>query len=83
MTWAGSGQIPACKDVLQSVEYKALPYRSSYMGEVENAVLPSKISTFNAMKQGMIDSLNTLWVGKADAKSAINALADELQSNLP
>lgn len=83
VTWAGSGQIPAAKEVTESEEYKALPYRSSYMEEVDNAVLPSKVSTFNSMKAGMIESLNTLWAGEADAAAAIDALYDELDTNLP
>lgn len=83
VTWAGSGQIPACKDVLETAEYKALPYRSSYKSEVEKAILPAKVSTFNGMKKGMIDSLDTIWTGKGDAASGIDALCDELESNLP
>lgn len=83
VTWAGSGQIPACKEVLASDEYKALPYRSSYMSEVEKAILPAKVSTFNGMKKGMIDSLDTIWTGKGDANSGIDTLYDELESNLP
>lgn len=83
VTWAGSGQIPAYKDVLESAEYKALPYRSNYMSEVEKAVLPAKVSTFNGMKKGMIDSLDTIWTGKGDAATGIDALNDELESNLP
>ncbi len=83
VTWAGSGQIPACKEVLASDEYKALPYRSSYMSEVEKAILPAKVSTFNGMKKGMIDSLDTIWTGKGDANSSIDTLYDELESNLP
>lgn len=82
-TWAGSGQIPACREVLASEEYKSLPYRSSYMSEVEKAVLPAKVSTFNGMKKGMIDSLDTIWTGKGDAASGVDALYDELESNLP
>lgn len=83
VTWAGSGQIPAAKAVVESAEYKALPYRSSYMEELDYAVLPAKVSTFNAMKSGMIESLNALWTGSTDAAGAIDNLYDELDSNLP
>lgn len=34
------------------------------------------------MKAGMIDSLNTLWSGTADANEAIDSLYGELESNL-
>ena len=83
VTWAGSGQIPACKDVLENDEYLNMPFRSAYKDEVDHAVLPSKVSTFQAMKQGMLDSLNLLWSKKSDAQTAIDTLFDELESNLP
>lgn len=81
-TWAGSGQIPANKEVLDSQEYKDMPYRSSYKAALDTAVLPSKNPHFYAMKAGMIDSLNTLWSDTADANEAIDSLYGELESNL-
>ena len=81
-TWAGSGQIPANKEVLDSQEYKDMPYRSSYKAALDTAVLPSKNPHFYAMKAGMIDSLNTLWSNTADANEAIDSLYGELESNL-
>lgn len=81
--WAGSGQIPASKDALESETYLQMPFRSNYKSEVDLAVLPTKISTFNAMKKGMIDSLDMLWAGKLDAAGAIDMLCDELEANLP
>ncbi|MGN0400408.1 MAG: ABC transporter substrate-binding protein [Blautia sp.] len=81
-TWAGSGQIPSNKEVLESQEYKDMPYRSSYKSALETAVLPSKNPHFYAMKSGMIESLNTLWSGTADATAAIDSLYGELESNL-
>lgn len=83
LTWAGSGQIPSSNAVRESQEYLDMPYRSSYMEALETAVLPSKVSTFNAMKSGMIDSLNTLWSGDTDAEEAVDMLYDELDTNLP
>ncbi|MDD3278043.1 MAG: ABC transporter substrate-binding protein [Lachnospiraceae bacterium] len=82
LTWAGSGQIPANKAVLESQEYKDMPYRSSYKSALDTAVLPSKNAHFYAMKAGMIDSLNTLWSNTADAQAAIDSLVGELESNL-
>lgn len=82
LTWAGSGQIPSNKEVLDSQEYKDMPYRSSYKAALDTAVLPSKNAHFYAMKAGMIDSLNTLWSGTADAATAIDSLNGELESNL-
>lgn len=82
LIWAGSGQIPANTEVLENQEYLDMPYRSSYKSALETAVLPSKNPHFYAMKAGMIDSLNTLWTGVADAEEAIDALYSELESNL-
>ena len=82
LTWAGSGQIPANTEVTGNEEYAALPYRSNYQDEVEKAVLPAKNPHFYAMKDGMIQSLDTIWTGTNDAATGIDALVDELSSNL-
>jgi multiple sugar transport system substrate-binding protein len=81
-TWAKSGQIPSNLEVLDSSEYLALPYRSDYKSALDKAVMPTKNSNFYAMKAGMIDSLNALWTGQADAQKAIDNLKAELESNL-
>lgn len=82
VTWAGSGQIPSNKEVLESQEYKDMPYRSGYKAALDTAVLPSKNPHFYAMKSGMIESLDTLWSNTADAATAIDSLQGELESNL-
>lgn len=83
LTWARL-RSDTCQQCSQgSQEYLDMPYRSSYMEALETAVLPSKVSTFNAMKSGMIDSLNTLWSGDTDAEEAVGMLYDELDTNLP
>lgn len=82
MTWAQSGQIPAANAVRESQEYKDMPYRSAYASALETAVMPSKNPHFYAMKAGMIESLDTLWSGTNDAKTAIDQLEDALKSNL-
>ena len=82
LTWAGSGQIPSANAVRESQEYKDMPYRSTYASALDTAVMPSKNPHFYAMKAGMIESLNTLWSGTADAATAIDSLTGELESNL-
>lgn len=59
-----------------------MPYRSTYASALDTAVMPSKNPHFYAMKAGMIESLNTLWSGTADAATAIDSLTGELESNL-
>ena len=44
--------------------------------------LPAKNPHFYAMKDGMIQSLDTIWTGTNDAATGIDALVDELSSNL-
>lgn len=82
ITWAGSGQIPSNQEVRASQEYLDLPYRSSYMEALETGVLPAKNPHFFAMKAGMIESLDMLWAGTADAEAAIDALWSQLEENL-
>ena len=81
-TWAESGQIPANQDVLNSEAFTGLPHRVNYEGELEAAVLPAQSAGFYAMKSGMIESLDALWLGEADAEEAIDMLIDELESNV-
>ena len=80
--WAQSGQIPSNLDVLDSEEYKALPYRSGYKSELEKAVMPTKNSNFYAMKAGIIASLDAVWTGQADAATAVENIKSELETNL-
>ena len=80
--WAGSGQIPSNMSVLESDEYLGMPYRSSYKSALQTAVLPSKNPHFYAMKDGIIENLNTYWTNVADVDTAIQGLYDELESNL-
>lgn len=81
-TWAKSGQIPSNLKVLESQEYLSLPYRSDYKSALDKAIMPTQNSNFYAMKAGMIDSLNAYWSGQSDAKTAIDNLKSELESNL-
>ena len=81
-TWAQSGQIPANLNVLNSEDFNDLPHRSNYKGALETAVLPSKTAGFYAMKAGMIESLDALWLNEATAEEAIDMLIDELESNI-
>lgn len=80
--WAQSGQIPSNQNVLSSDEFQELPLRANYMADLELAVLPSKNPNFYAMKAGMIESLDLLFASGESAEDAIDALYDELDSNL-
>lgn len=82
VTWAGSGQIPSCTEVVESEDFLGLPYRENYKAALETAVLPSKNPAFYAMKAAMIENLDTIWVGSADAAAAVDGIYSELESNL-
>ena len=68
--------------LFRSDEYLGMPYRSSYKSALQTAVLPSKNPHFYAMKDGIIENLNTYWTNVADVDTAIQGLYDELESNL-
>jgi multiple sugar transport system substrate-binding protein len=80
--WAKSGQIPSNLAVLESEEYKALPYRSGYKSELDKAVMPTKNANFYAMKAGIIGSLDGVWTGQVDAATAVDYIKSELETNL-
>lgn len=82
VTWAGSGQIPSCKEVVESDAFLGLACRDNYKAALETAVLPSKNPAFYAMKAAIIENLDAFWIGSTDATGAIDTIYGELESNL-
>ncbi|MDR3191741.1 MAG: ABC transporter substrate-binding protein [Treponema sp.] len=79
-TWAQSGQIPSNIPVQSSAAFTALPYRSGYARAAGTAVLPSKNVNFGAIKDAMIQNLNTIWIDQATSTAAIQNLISEMQA---
>jgi multiple sugar transport system substrate-binding protein len=81
-TWAQSGQIPSHTPVQSSAAFTALPYRAGYSRAASTAVLPSKNVNFGAIKDSIIQNLNTLWADQASSASAIQNIISEMNAIL-
>jgi multiple sugar transport system substrate-binding protein len=81
-TWAQSGQIPSHIPVQSTPAFTALPYRSGYARAASTAVLPSKNVNFGAIKDAIIQNLNTIWTDQAASTNAIQNLVSEMNAIL-
>jgi multiple sugar transport system substrate-binding protein len=79
-TWAQSGQIPSHIPVQSSPAFTALPYRSGYARAASTAVLPSKNVNFGAIKDSIIQNLNTIWTDQKTSASAIQTIISEMNA---
>ncbi|MDR0759771.1 MAG: ABC transporter substrate-binding protein [Treponema sp.] len=79
-TWAQSGQIPSHIPVQSSPAFTALPYRSGYARAASTAVLPSKNVNFGAIKDAIIQNLNTLWADQATSTVAVQNIISEMNA---
>jgi multiple sugar transport system substrate-binding protein len=79
-TWAQSGQIPSNIPVQSSQAFTALPYRSGYSRAAATAVLPSKNVNFGAIKDSLIQNLNTLWTDQVTSASVIQNIVNEMNA---
>jgi multiple sugar transport system substrate-binding protein len=79
-TWAQSGQIPSHIPVQSSAAFTALPYRSGYARAASTAVLPSKNVNFGAIKDSIIQNLNTLWTDQATSSAAVQNIVNEMNA---
>jgi multiple sugar transport system substrate-binding protein len=79
-TWAQSGQIPSHIPVQSSTAFTALPYRSGYAKAAGTAVLPSKNVNFGAIKDSIIQNLNTLWTDQVTPASVIQNIISEMNA---
>jgi multiple sugar transport system substrate-binding protein len=79
-TWAQSGQIPSHIPVQSSPAFTALPYRSGYSRAASTAVLPSKNVIFGAIKDAIIQNLNTIWADQKTSTQAIQDIISEMNA---
>lgn len=82
-TWAQSGQIPACKQVVESEEFLALPGRANLVSILDNAVYSYSCPTTQAIETDMKNSLNEYWAGSIDADTLVDYLVEAIENNLP
>ncbi|MDR0377128.1 MAG: ABC transporter substrate-binding protein [Spirochaetaceae bacterium] len=78
--WAQSGQIPSHIPVQSSQAFMVLPYRSGYAKAAGTAVLPSKNVNFGAIKDAIIQNLNTVWSNQTTSAAAIQNLLSEMNA---
>jgi multiple sugar transport system substrate-binding protein len=81
-TWAQSGQIPSHIPVQSSPAFTALPYRSGYSRAASTAVLPSKNVNFGAIKDAIIQNLNTVWTNQTTSTTAVQNIISEMNAIL-
>lgn len=77
-TWAQSGQIPSHIPVQSSPAFTALPYRSGYSRAASTAVLPSKNVNFGALRDAIMQNLNTIWTDQKTSTEAVQSILSEM-----
>jgi multiple sugar transport system substrate-binding protein len=77
-TWAQSGQIPSHIPVQSSPAFTALPYRSGYSRAASTAVLPSKNVNFGALRDAIMQNLNTIWTDQKTSTEAVQSIISEM-----
>jgi multiple sugar transport system substrate-binding protein len=77
-TWAQSGQIPSHIPVQSSPAFTALPYRAGYARAASTAVLPSKNVNFGALRDAIMQNLNTIWTDQKTSTQAVQDIISEM-----
>ena len=83
VTWAQSGQIPACKQVVESEEFLALPGRANLVSILDNAAYSFSCPTSQAIETDMKSALNEYWADSIDVDTLVEYLAEAIANNLP
>jgi multiple sugar transport system substrate-binding protein len=79
-TWAQSGQIPSHIPVQSSPAFTALPYRAGYARAASTAVLPSKNVNFGALRDAIMQNLNTIWTDQKTSTEAVQNIISEMNA---
>lgn len=82
-TWAQSGQIPACKQVVESEEYLSLPFRKNLVSILDNAAYTVNCPTHLAMEVELKSALNEYWADTIDSDTLVEYMAEAIENNLP
>ena len=76
--WAKAGHIPAKDTVVQSKEFKEMPYRSEYANAANNVDFPEKSVNNWPVKDILIRNLDTIWNGSASPEEAFRKIDQEI-----
>ncbi len=70
--WAKSGQVPARNSVRESDEFKALEVQSTLAGQLDHVIFPPTVPGIGDVTAPTFEqAVNTVVLGKADAKTAL------------
>lgn len=83
LTWAGSGQIPSSKEVLENEEYLSMTNRSNYMSALDTAVYASKNPNYLAMDSEIKGALDEYWANTIDSDTVGEYIVEAVENNLP
>ncbi len=80
MTWAKAGHVVANTDVLESEEFKALPYRSDYADVANHVVFYEPTPYSYPIRDALIRQIDAFLAGNQDAEATYDAIVDEIEA---
>ncbi|MFU0799041.1 MAG: Multiple sugar transport system substrate-binding protein [Xylanivirga thermophila] len=79
MTWSNAGHVPAKETVIESEEFKKLPYRNDYVKVANTVVYPTHSTKNWPIKDVIIRNLDTIWTNNAAPQEAIDKMIKEIE----
>ncbi|MCJ8007492.1 ABC transporter substrate-binding protein [Lederbergia wuyishanensis] len=76
--WTRAGHIPSKTTVVESEEFKNLPYRSDYEKAAQQVVFPKQSNKVWPIKDIIIRNLDTIWAEKETPEDAFNKMETEI-----
>lgn len=83
VTWAGSGQIPACKEVVENPDFLAMEGRANLVSILDNAAYSFSCPTTQAFESDIKLALNEYWAGAIDSDTVVEYIVEAIENNLP
>ncbi|MEK3887212.1 ABC transporter substrate-binding protein [Bacillus sp. FSL K6-3431] len=81
-TWTKAGHIPSKTTVVESEEFKNLPYRNDYVKAAEVVAYPKQSTKIWPIKDILIRNLDTIWANKVTPEDALKKAEDEINKIL-
>ena len=82
LPWAKAGQIPARNSVVESAEYKAMPYRSETAKMVEIAKFLPNSDKINTIRETCMMYINAVVVGQQKSEDALKRIETDVNRAL-
>lgn len=80
--WAKAGHVPSKTAVLDSEEFKELPYRSDYAEVAKYVVFPKQSDKTWPIRDILVKNLDTVWSGSKTPEEAFTKIEREIQGLL-